>query len=447
MEVEQLASYGSYPVVIDANGLTTYAELVELVEKYCAIFESKRVCRGQVVVTRIESGADFLAAFLACQKRALVFAPLTANSSKQRVIEVANALGAEFFLSAGGSLIKLDPSTVSLDSSVKQLHARLFEGGGFVRYTSGTTAAPKGVFVGPRAAAARVHAARQGLNFDSGARVFWPFEMALHFVTVLPVVLESAGCFVVPHSKSSQGIEQAFELSEVEYIYAGPNDYQQLLDARTPKHPIKAAFSTTAPIAGSVRRAFEQSWKTKLRQIYGIFEIGLVAIEHSSFGSGPTEMILLPGIEIDLRDQAGSIYVRSDGLLDAYLSPLRLKHEIATNGWFNSGDLGAKFPNGNLSISGRAAAVIALDRSTVSPEAIEARLCNIDEVRAARVSRISATGLRAELVLRQGVTLDCEDFRRRCPPNLLPENVSISFEQVDTLPMNESGKLMRVAYS
>ena len=451
MEVERLADFGSDPVVIDASGVATYRKLIDLISECEAALKSHGLRAGDSVVARIESSVEFLAAFLACQRAAIVFSPLTPTSSRQRIEHVAELIGAKLFLSLENRKFKADK--IDRKGAIRDYHSyqKLFEAGGFIRFTSGTTAAPKGVFVAPCTAAQRVQAASAGLMLTPSARILWPFEMALHFVTLLPVVLNSGGCLLLPRSESPHSLSQILRMASADYIYAGPASYQNLSQLPPQRSPLKAAFSTSAPLAGSVRRVFEDSWQTQLRQIYAIFELGLVAIQPSESGVGAR---ILPGIEVQVRDRSGSklgvneqgcIFIRTAGALDAYLNPLRLSSEIAPDGWFNSGDLGSLSENGDLHLYGRTAATIALGDETVSPEVIEGVLCDYDDIVAARVSKQSATELVAEVVLKADVKIDRDGIRKHCLAHLNARQVPYLIEQVDQLPFNESGKLIRAA--
>ena len=452
MEVERFADFGSDPVVIDASGKTSYRELAEMVRACGELLKANGVRSGDAVVARIRTGAQFLAAFLACQQSDIVFTPLTSASSDQRVRHVATLLGAEHFLSLRAEEIQLEKIVQCASGDNQSSFKQLFQLGGFVRFTSGTTAAPKGVFVSPPVAAQRVRSAYLGLNLSAGAKMLWPFEMALHFVTVLPVVLEVGGCFCVPRTESAASYNEILKLIEIEYIYAGPASYTQLINISAKRNGLKAAYSTTAPLAGFVRRAFEESWHTPLRQIYGIFEVGLVAIQQQDEMQSRAWAAPLPGVEIEVRDEAGqslaasqlgTIHVRSDGILDAYLSPLRFKSEVAPDGWFNTGDIGALSATGELSVFGRAAAAIALDGGVVNPEGIEEVLCEYPDVIAARVSSRSNVELSAEVVLRAGAKINREELRSHCLERLEVSHVPQMIEQVEQLPFNESGKLVR----
>lgn len=442
MEIEQLERFANKAVVVSSKGKSSYAELIELVRKCKNNLEAAGAEQGQVVLAPLRSGVEFLAAYLACSHFKLVFAPISLTTSNLEMQEISRAISARFLLRFNGTQFQLcELDFRSFGTKLKEL----FQAGGYIRFTSGTTAAPKGVFVDPGAATARVLAAKKALNFSEAARVLWPFEMCQHFVAVLPLILEIGGSFVIP-SNDKNNSENS--LLDCEYIYAGPLHYRSFANFASAPPSLKAAYSTTAPLAGSVRKRIEDSWAIRVRQVYGIFEVGLVAVESLEDASGVAEVV--PGSEVkflnstklNLHADCAAIRVRSGGLLQAYLNPLSLRSQFAPDDWFDTGDIGYEVAPGKIRILGRKAALIDLMGQKISPEVVEEFICSQDPIICARVSKYQ-NSLKAEVVARDAKVLNLNSIKQYCEQHLSKDCVPKIFEQVAALPLNENGKLIR----
>jgi len=457
LSVNALLRFKDRPVVLLPNSTYTYADLVSESQTLLAKLAAHGCKPGAVVVAKLGSGFNFLALLLAAIEAQLVFIPFAPSFPPSRFHAIAQQFGALVsFTEAEGELTL--SKTDFRDAHSKDYYSQfdgLFSQGGFVRYTSGTTGNAKGVFVSLQSAEARIFSAQAGLNLPPYSRLFWPLEMALHFVAVLPVVLLQGGAFVLAEGGSTKDQRDAIEKCEANAIYAAPHHYQQLAREPYNKHRVVRAFSTTAPISNTVAAQFYASWGTRVDQVYGIFELGIVCAQDENHRNGVGKP--MPGVTISIRDAtglamkpgvAGRVCISTPGAMDGYLQPLSNSADILVDGWFETGDIGTVTGAGELILLGRAAGMINVVGAKVYPEQVEEVLLSGTGVKAARVfgkpHELLGNIVCAEVVLNSGVVFEPVVLRRLCRSQLNRYSVPQEISQVEQIAFTEAGKISRI---
>jgi len=120
-------------------------------------------------------------------------------------------------------------------------------------------------------------------------------------------------------------------------------------------------------------------------QGYGITECSpLIAVNRNHFRRTDTVGTILPGWDLKLEN--GEILVKGPGVMTGYFNDAEATARAVIDGWFHTGDLGALSPDGQLSIVGRIKNLIVLKNGKkISPEHIEALICQIPQVKDAVV--------------------------------------------------------------
>jgi len=457
LSVNALHRFKDRPVVLSASRTHTYADLFSKSQTLLAKLAAHGCKPGAAVIAKVGSGINFLALLLAAIEARLVFIPFAPSFPSLRFNAIARQFGALVsFTETDGELALSKTDLVDADS--KDYHSQfadLFSQGGFVRYTSGTTGNAKGVFVSLKSAEARIFSAQTGLNLPPYSRLFWPLEMALHFVAVLPVVLLQGGAFVLAEGGSTKDQRDAIEKCGANAIYAAPHHYQQLALEPNNKHQVLRAFSTTAPISNTVAAQFCARWGTRVDQVYGIFELGILCAQDENHCNGVGKP--MPCVMISIRDAtgfavkpgvAGRIFISTPGALDGYLEPLTKSADILVEGWFETDDIGTVTAGGELILHGRAAGVINVVGAKVYPEQVEEVLLSGNGVKAARVfgkpHKLLGNIVCAEVVLNSGVLFEPAVLRRLCRDQLTRYSVPQEISQVDQIAFTEAGKISRI---
>jgi acyl-coenzyme A synthetase/AMP-(fatty) acid ligase len=244
-------------------------------------------------------------------------------------------------------------------------------------------------------------------------------------------------------------------------LYGAPYQYALLAaeasQARIPS--LRLAVSTAAALSEGTAREFLGRFGLPLTQALGIIEVGLPVMNRALAREKPASVGRpLPGFSLELRDEegervpageVGEVHVRGPGMLDAYLSPWRLREEIAPGGWFSTGDLGRIDADGDLWLVGRSRSVVNVAGLKCFPEEVEAVLLEHPAVRAARVvpkphPRIGAVPV-AEVVPRDPAEPPSEaSLAAHCRARLARFKVPVEFHLVENVSTTPSGKVRRV---
>jgi len=329
----------------------------------------------------------------------------------------------------------------------------------YIRFTSGTTAANKGVVLGQQAIVDRIRAANRGLGIGPDDRILWLLPMAHHWVVSILLYLAHGACILIPRAGAPEARALASR-SRATVVYAAPHDYALLADGAAPGGwpGLRRAFSTASGLSAGVAAAARQALGIPLTQALGVIEAGLPAINLRHAETKPLSVGQpLPDYQIWLRDEsgtpvpgqgpdhAGEICIRGPGLFSAYLDPWR---PAPPDGFFATGDQGWFDPDGCLHLLGRRANRIQTGGMKFFCEEVEAAIERHPAVAACRVAAESHPRLGevpvAEIELRPTAAApDPADWppflQSTLPPHMIPVAISV----VPSLPRTPTGKIRR----
>jgi long-chain acyl-CoA synthetase len=324
----------------------------------------------------------------------------------------------------------------------------------FIRFTSGTTSARKGVALCHETVRDRVVAANRAFGIGPDDIVIWCLPMSHHFlITIVLYLREGATIVLARHVVAGQFIG-AVNRAHGTVLYATPFQYSLLArDKSGAQMPsVRLAVSTTCALAQDVAEDFHRRFGIALAQALGVIELGLVALNRDDpLNRWNSVGRPIPDLEVRVLDPdengCGEIVVRGPGICDAYSAPWVSSAEILRDGWFHTGDLGYLDPDGFLFLVSRKTAVINMAGRKVFPEEIEAVLNRHPDVSGSRVyGRLHAhlgEVIEADVVLRTpGASLD--SVRALCRASLANYKVPSRLNVVTELPVTAvTGKIRR----
>lgn len=337
-------------------------------------------------------------------------------------------------------------------------------------YTSGTTGRPKGVLLTQRSClwvVAACWAPIVGLREDdvvlSPLPLFHSYALDLCVLAVLAV---GATERILPRF-TTQRVLELLAAGPYSVLPGVPTMFQYLLhgaadagDAgRFRSRALRLALSAGAILPASVNVAFEEVFGVQLLDGYGITETSTMVTMNwptggRVFGSCG---LPVPGVAVRLVDPVtgrdvpagaeGELWVSGPNVMRGYYNLPEATDQALQDGWYRTGDLGRRDPNGFLTISGRTKELIIRGGENIYPAEVEAVL-----LKAAGVADAAVVGQEhpdlgevpvAFVVPVDPGTLDEQELLAACGRELSKFKVPARFIEIDAIPRTGSGKVMR----
>jgi len=324
----------------------------------------------------------------------------------------------------------------------------------FIRFTSGTTSACKGVVLCHETVRDRVLAANRALRIGPEDTVIWCLPMSHHFLVTIVLYLSVGAAIVLARHVLAGPFLEAVNRWQGTVLYAAPFHYALLARgaSATGLSSVRLAVSTTCALPQDVSEDFFNRFGFPLVQALGIIELGLVSLNTddpkrrwNSVGR-PLQDYRVRIIAPD-DEGCGEIVVSGPGMFDAYADPWLPRQRVLRDGCFHTGDLGRVDSDGFLFLVGRKTAVINMAGRKVFPEEIEAVLNRHPAVRESRAYGRPHPHLgqvvEADVVLHHP-DADLESVRNLCRAALAPFKIPSRLHAVNSLPRTTAtGKIRR----
>lgn len=450
----------------------TYGDFGQTIRQLAEKIQHAGVHKGMNIGLHYPSGADYIALTYALWAAGAAVTPIPtelADDEKQQILHhiAIDAVispvgrGSLFAPFSRGDMVELTEQAALLPVRTLCDPPRELDGlnPAFIRFTSGTTGAAKGVVLSHETILERIRAANQGLCIGPEDRIVWMLSMAYHFAVSIVAYLTFGATIILPKNAFGVSMLQAATRHKATMIYGAPTHYELMTHDRSGQSlpQLRLAIATTTRLAPELAETFYRRFGLPLNETYGIIEIGLPAVnldqpweKRGSVGRP------LPayGIKLATRpnEDTGEILLNGPGLLDAYYDPWQPRAAILqqNGGWLATGDLGAMDGDGFLTIVGRSKEMISVAGMKFFPQEVEAVLERHPSVREACVFGIRAPRLgetpMAHLVQANGTEpMDDTGLTAYCSQHLAGYKVPSQFKWVRSLARTASGKIIRNA--
>jgi len=353
-------------------------------------------------------------------------------------------------------------------AALEQLVSRQPMDPAVVFYTSGTTGRPKGAVL--------THL-NLVMNCFVNAFMANRFEADDVVLGCLPL-FHTFGQSVAMNSSFLVGakvvLQRRFEAREalelmrrhgVNFLLGVPTIYMALLEALgdSPPVPLRNCVSGGAPLPVSVLEKFESAFGCRIKEGYGLSETSPSAtVNQDLFGLRPGSIgHPLWGIEVEIArtevedrielldpEQLGEIVVRGHNVFDGYFGKPEATQAALVDGWFRTGDLGVKDPDGFLHVVDRKKDMILRGGYNVYPREIEEVLARHPAIRQVAVVGVPDDRMGEEVLAvvvpdPTAPTLTPEDLtewmRSRIARHKQPRIIQIA----DQLPLGPTGKVLK----
>ena len=470
--LEEAAEKWSINTAVYENGKSvTFNGLHASAYRLCVAIESVADLKGKGIALVCKNGSRFVSALFACAKAGMVVMPVL-DGTKSSEIEM---LLRESSISAvltekENQLSFLSPYTKHHVAEEFDLYIflqiesvninKVFPGSAFIRPSSGTTGASKGVVISHQAVFERTAAANDGLRLDHESRVLWVMPMAFHFVVSVVLYMRYGASIVICDDFAAESIIKNANRFRATHLYASPLHFRLLASEKSELkfETLHSAISTSAQLEPSVGKAFFEKYGISASQAYGIIEIGLPFINNQKDNS-KVESIgkVLPAYKAAILDEKmkevppgtqGAFAIQGPGMFSGYLWPVKNISEVLSDGWFLTGDIAEMDKEGFVYIRGRIKSMINVSGNKVFPEEVEAILKMHPDIEDARVfggaHPITGEIPEAEIVLRNSIQKNPEEIISFCRERLTAYKVPQRIYFVNEISKTKTGKVRRV---
>jgi malonyl-CoA/methylmalonyl-CoA synthetase len=246
-------------------------------------------------------------------------------------------------------------------------------------------------------------------------------------------------------------------------VFGVPTIYVRLLDAavvsdgeaRSIGERVRLFVSGSAPLPAHVHAAFRARFGHTILERYGMSEALMIMSnpyegERRAGSVGPP----LPGVSARIvdengdvlgDDQVGEVEIRSPHLIREYWKRPDATRAAFHDGWFRTGDLGVRSPDGYYTLRGRRGDLIISGGFNIYPREIEELLLEDARVREAAVVG-APDELRGEVPVAYVVADDDVDvtaLEAICRAQLASFKLPRAFVRIDALPRTALGKVQK----
>jgi long-chain acyl-CoA synthetase len=446
------------PALVEGEIILSYAGLVQKISELASQLQALQVKPGCRIGLHQPNSINYIALTFALWRLKAVVVPIPMEYTEMELSDIIATMQLE-------AIVGEKPRGQSLPLQSNCFFTRLTPAVppdnhglniAFIRFTSGTTSACKGVVLSHETILDRLITANKVLCIGPNDTVMWCLPMSHHFlVTIVLYLSEGATIVLGRHVFLAQPFLDATNRWHGTVLYAAPFHYALLSrdGSGAGLASVRLAVSTTCPLPQDVAVNFQTRFGLSLTQALGVIELGLVCVNDDPATRWNSVGRPLPEYALNIRnpdsDGCGEVRFAGPGFFDAYDNPWTWREQLMPDGWFATGDVGRVDEQGYLLLAGRKAAVINLAGCKVFPEEIEAVLNRHPAVRESRVfGRVHphlGEVVEAEIVLSAEMA-SIENLPHFCREQLASFKIPTRFHVVPTLPRTSAtGKIRRVA--
>ncbi len=442
--------------LIEEGNSLSYADLVENIAQISARLRTIGLSPGTRVGLFCPNSINYVALTFALWRINAVVVPIPTECTGEELSDISATMQLQAILSDKpmGEDVPLAPSCYFsrvIPESAPDNHGLNIA---FIRFTSGTTSARKGVVLCHETVRDRVATANKSLRIGPEDTVMWCLPMSHHFLITIVLYLSQGATIVLFRHVLARAFLEAVNRWQATVLYAAPFHYALLArdGSEIGLSSVRLAVSTTCSLPHDVAEEFLKRFKLPLVQGLGVIELGLVSLNRDD-PLGRWNSVGRPVDDFRVRiigpedEGCGEIAVSGPGMFDGYAAPWLPRDRVLRDGWFYTGDIGRIDRNGFLFLISRKTAIINLAGRKVFPEEIEAVLNRHPAVRESRAYGRAHPHLgevvEADVVLGEP-SADLQSVRDLCRASLAPFKIPSRLHVVSALPHTAvTGKIRR----
>jgi len=457
-------------VALEFAGQTwTFGELDSQSNRLAQLFARKGLSKGDRLCVYLVNGVEMIDVYLACVKLGVIFVPINILYRDREISHILSdaeprALVTDADIPTAVPVWRpadlMKESTAMPDARpAADLDGDSPAG---IIYTSGTTGTSKGAVLTHN-------------NFASNTvnlLACWRITQDDRFLLALPLFhVHGLGnglhCWLVSGCRmrllerfEHQNAAQEFLGFRPTLFFGVPTIYVRLLGFdREPAREIggfmRLFVSGSAPLPAQVFEEFRELFGHTILERYGMSEtIMNISNPYEGERRAGTVGFPLPGVSVRLLNpelqpvkdgETGEVYLRGPNVFAGYWRRDEATREAFVDGYFRTGDLAVRSPDGYYTLSGRKSDLIISGGFNIYPREIEEFLQEQAEIAEAAVvaqpDRVRGEVPVAYLVMT--AEIDLATIEARCREKLASFKIPRAFIPVDKLPRNALGKVQK----
>ena len=449
--------------------VSTFGQIEARSNRVAQLLNARGLQAGDRLCLYLANSPAVIDLYLACVKLGVILVPINILYREREIDHIVAdaepaAVVAEGELPGGcpawqaGDLFR-DAAAMSAERPAAPLDG---DSPAAIVYTSGTTGTSKGAIL------THNNFAANALNLVAG----WEISDADRFLLALPLfhvhglgnglhTWLASGCRMrLLERFDHRTAVETFRDFQPTLFFGVPTIYVRLLDwppgaAREAGEHVRLFVSGSAPLPAQVLEEFQARFGHVILERYGMTET-LMNLSNPYQGERrPGSVGLpLPGVSVRLLDansrpvadgETGEIFLRGPNVFPGYWRRPEATQEAFADGWFRTGDLAVRSPDGYYTLQGRKGDLIISSGFNIYPREIEELLQEQPGVAEAAVvgveDRVRGEAPVAYIVPRG--EMDAAALEACCREKLASFKVPRAFVAVDKLPRTALGKVQK----
>jgi malonyl-CoA/methylmalonyl-CoA synthetase len=438
----------------------TFGDLDERSNRIAGYLLENGFTVGDRLCVYLANCVEMIDLYLACIKTGVIFVPVNILYREREISHIVNDAKPKAVISEE-TLPELTTKAQACSAIRPSVRVNGDTPAGII-YTSGTTGTSKGAVL------THNNFAVNALNLIT----CWQITHADRFLLGLPLFhVHGLGnglhCWLI--SGCRMRLLKRFEYKTAEETFLNfrptlffgvPTMYARLLEmnpasANEIGRFMRLFVSGSAPLPAHVLEEFKKLYGHTILERYGMSET-LMNISNPYVGErrAGTVGVPLPGVSVRLLDRAlepvadgetGEVYLRGPNVFSGYWQRDEATRAAFVDGYFKTGDLATRSPDGYYTLCGRSGDLIISGGFNIYPREIEEFLQEQPEIAEAAVLGVSDT-VRGEVPVAYIVVkeqISEEVLEARCREKMASFKVPRRFIQIDQLPRNAMGKVQK----
>ena len=446
------------------SAMYTFGDLDARSNRLAQLFLARGMKPGDRLCVYLANCVEMIDLYLASVKLGLIFVPINILYRDREISHILSdaAPAAVVGLASGWSTVELAEAASTLPNQRPKVPLSGETPAGII-YTSGTTGASKGAVLTDNNFAANATKLLDVWQISSADRLL--LALPLFHVHGLGNGLHcwlASGCRMrLLERFDHQRIAQEFLDFAPTLFFGVPAMYVRMLDIpREQASRIGASMrlfvSGSAALSPQIFEEFRSKFGHTILERYGMSETLMNISNPYSGERRPGSIGLpLPGVSVHLLDtegrevadgETGELFLKGENIFAGYWRRDEATEAAFVNGYFRTGDLAVRAPDGYYSLCGRKSDLIISGGFNIYPREIEEFLEEQEGVAEAAVAG-APDRVRGEVPVAYIVTtaqaVDVRDLEARCREKMASFKIPRSFIVVDKLPRNALGKIQK----